>query len=123
MNKHEVAPEPPCSTSEKDDVFLTADDLSCSRVDIGRRVAEAFDFKSDREIACTLRLRCKTIRRIINGEEFPLVEDLLCINRATGVSLMWLLTGEGTKYPVSNVVHHAAHAAGLHKRIRPGRIF
>jgi hypothetical protein len=60
---------------------------------------EVFDFRSDREIACILRLSCKDIESITTGHEFPPAETMLLVKKATGVSLHWLLTGEGPIFP------------------------
>jgi transcriptional regulator with XRE-family HTH domain len=96
MNKVEKK-EPLCETSEPCRPFLSESDLEWMRVDVGRRIAEAFDHQSDREIACILKTSCKTVSAFIAGDEFPSVEMLLLIYRVTGVSIDWLLTGEGMK--------------------------
>ena len=93
MNKVEKT-EPLCETSERCRQNLSEDELFQIRTAVGRRVAEAFDFRSDREIACLLKTSCKTVNAVMNGEEFPSTEMLLLINCVTGASLDWLLTGE-----------------------------
>ena len=96
MNKAEKK-EPLCETSERCRPILSEDELELIRTAVGRRLAEAFDFRSDREIACLLKTSCKTINSVINGKEFPPTEMLLLINCLTGVSIHWLLTGDGMK--------------------------
>jgi hypothetical protein len=96
MNKAEKT-EPLCETSERCKPILSEGELERMRLDVGRRIAEAFDYRSDREIASLLKTRCKNVSAFISGDEFPSVEHLMLIHCLTGVSIDWLLTGEGAR--------------------------
>jgi transcriptional regulator with XRE-family HTH domain len=99
MKKRLKMAEPLCQTSEKEPEILSRDELAHIKSDIGKRIVEAFNYHPDAEIAYLLKTSCQTIKAFTEGEEFPPVEILLSIHKATGVSLHWLLTGEGTKRP------------------------
>ena len=79
--------EPLCETSEPCRPLIAGGELERIRSGTGRRVAEAFDYRSCREIACMLRISCCTIDSIIAGRELPSTEMLLSINCITGVSI------------------------------------
>jgi transcriptional regulator with XRE-family HTH domain len=67
------------------------------KANIGRRIAEAFNYQSDSEIASLLTISNKAVKSFIDGEEFPPIEILLSIRQVTDVSLDWLLTTEEVK--------------------------
>jgi hypothetical protein len=102
MNKRNDKKEPLCMTSEKGEVFFSEDEISQNKADIGMRIIEAFGYQPELEIAFLLKTNSITVNSFIEGEEFPPTEMLLSIHRATGVSIHWLLTGEGTKHPSFN---------------------
>jgi hypothetical protein len=52
---------------------------------------------SEPEIAGLLKTSGKTVKRLIESEELPTVEILLCIYKLTGVLIDWLLMGEDVK--------------------------
>jgi hypothetical protein len=101
MNKRKNSPEPLCMTSERAEKFITPIEMEHTKAEIGRRVVEAFNYHPDSEIAFILKTSCKAVNSLTEGEELPPTEILLEIQKATGVSLHWLLTGQGTKYPSS----------------------
>lgn len=103
MHKAEKA-EPLCETSERCRLILSEDELRQIKCDVGHRVAQAFDFRPDREIAGLLKISCTKINSIIIGEELPSTEMLLLINCLTGVSIDWLLTGSRMKAHTASAV-------------------
>lgn len=116
MNRRLRTAEPLCQTSEKEPEILSNDELGNIKREIGKRIVEAFNYHPDSEIAYLLKTSCKTITACTEGDEFPPVEILLSIHRATDVSLHWLLTGEGTKRPlpeISLVVSEESALCGL----------
>jgi hypothetical protein len=113
MNKAEKK-EPLCETSERCEPILSDDELERMKSDVGRRIAEAFEYRSDREIACLLKTSCKSVNAFLVGEEFPSVEHLLLIHCVTGVSLDWILTGEEARVSgLPNIVIPADEWASL----------
>jgi hypothetical protein len=98
MNKEEDKFESLCSTSEKGEKLFSDSEVHQITIEIGRRIVEAFDYQSDAEIAFLLKTKIASVKLITEGEEFPPTEMLLCIHKITGVSIDWILTGEGTKH-------------------------
>ena len=86
-------------TSEKNETVVSPVGTPEIKIDIGRRIVEAFNYQPDAEIAYILKTKCSVVKSFTEGEEFPPTEILLLIRRATGVSIDWLLTGEGQKRP------------------------
>jgi hypothetical protein len=87
--------EPLCATSEKcERKLIPQNELQQITADIGRRIVEAFDYRSDYEIAVILKTSRKAVECLTTGDRLPDVETLLLIHKATGVSLDWLLTGD-----------------------------
>lgn len=101
MNKRKNSPEPLCMTSERAEKYISPIEMDHIKADIGRRIVEAFNYHPDSEIAFILKASCKAVSLFTEGEELPPTEILLEIQKATGTSLHWLLTGDGTKYPAS----------------------
>lgn len=100
MNKRSNKVEPLFKTSEKEPEIISNNELTQIKFAIGKRVIEAFNFHPDSEIAFLLKISCKTVKSVTEGEEFPTAEFLLSVHKSTGVSIHWLLTGEGAKRPV-----------------------
>ena len=98
MNNRSNQVEPLCMTSEKGEVFFFADEKEDKIIDIAGRIIEAFAFQSASEIAFLLETNRKTVQSFNEGKEFPSTEILLSIHKLIGVSIHWLVTGEGTKY-------------------------
>jgi hypothetical protein len=100
MNKRENnCKEPLCMTSEKCETVVSPVEAPEIKLNVGRRIVEAFNYQPDAEIAYILKTKCSVVRSFTEGEEFPPTEILLLIRQATGVSIDWLLTGEGSKRP------------------------
>jgi hypothetical protein len=95
MKKWSDKTEPLCMTSERGEVFFSDDETAHHKVDVAGRILEAFNC----EIAFLLKTNNSTVKTFIEGEEFPSTEILISIHKVTSVSIHWLLTGEGTKYP------------------------
>lgn len=90
--------------------------MNCAgfRTGVGGRIVEAFDFSAETEIAGLLKISCKTVRRLTENEELPTTEMLLCIHKLTGVSIDWILTGEGdTSFQTSSYVFKKAGRASI----------
>ena len=89
-----------CMTSEKRVGLVAHLEMKQTQNDISARIVEAFDFQPDTEIAFILGASCKTVKLFTEGKKLPSSKMLLRIHKTTGVSIHWLLTGEGAKYPV-----------------------
>jgi hypothetical protein len=113
MKKRAKNMEPLCQTSEKEPEILSINDLEQIKSDIGRRIVEAFNYHPDPEIAFLLKTSCKTVRAFTEGDEFPPLEIILSIHTVTGVSLHWLLTGEGNKRLIPEISLVAVEEANL----------
>ncbi len=98
--------EPMCETSEKNERLYSRDEILPIGLEIGRRIMELFGYQRISSIVFRLKLNSRDIDAVINRGALPSGEMLLCIRRATGVSIDWLLTGEGSKF--SDSVHHPA---------------
>jgi hypothetical protein len=94
MNAHFYQSEPLCATSERLEKLISDDEIRRITSAVGSRIIEAFNYRSEYEIAVLLKTSCKTVWCLTAGEELPPVEMLLCIHKLTGVSIDWLLTGE-----------------------------
>ena len=97
MSNRSNKSEPLCMTSEKGEVIFSKEETQRIKTDIARRIIEAFGYQPNSEIAFLLKTTTTTIKSFIEGEEFPPAEILLSIHKITGVSIHWLLTGEGAK--------------------------
>lgn len=90
--------EPMCVTSERNERLISRDEILPIGLDIGRRVMEVFGYQKIANIVFRLKSNSREIDAVINKGQFPSTELLLCIRRATGVSIDWILTGEGPKF-------------------------
>src|SRR5215203_3265480 len=115
MSNWEKSTELLCTTSERQEKIIPLDELEQNKKAIGGRILEAFNYSSDYEIASLLKTSRKTVNFIIEGEDFPSIEILLCIYRVTGASIHWLLTGEGTKRPIQE----SRRTSSITKRFLP----
>jgi len=68
-----------------------------------QRITEALGTDNGAEIGRMVKLSKQNVYRWRDGEGVPTTETLLNIYKLSGISLHWVLTGEGEKYP-SNVV-------------------
>ncbi len=87
-----------CMTTEKAQELFCQEELGQIKNNIGKRIIEAFEYKTHSEIASLMKTSCKTLTSNIEGQQIPPTEMLLCIHKLTGVSIHWLITGQGTKY-------------------------
>lgn len=101
MKKHTCKSGPLCMTSEKRESLAAHLEIKQTRNDVSARIVEAFDFQPDTEIAFILGTSCKAVKLFTEGKKLPSSKMLLRIHKTTGVSIHWLLTGEGAKYPVA----------------------
>lgn len=90
--------EPMCATSEKGEKLIDRQEILPISLDIGKRILEVFGNQQISNIVFRLRTNRHEIDSVINGDSLPSTELLLGINKLTGVSIDWLLTGSGTKY-------------------------
>lgn len=65
--------------------------------DFGRRFAEIFEGKKQREIAKILHVTDRAVGNYLGGR-VPDVEKLQLVAEVTGCNLHWLLTGTGPKF-------------------------
>lgn len=90
--------EPLCETDERGEKIFTKSELNQVSLEINQRILEIFYFAGDREIAFLLQIHVSKIKSFTELGEFPSTEILLLINKVTGVSIDWILTGKGTKF-------------------------
>lgn len=90
--------EPMCETSEKGERLIAREDLLPISLDIGRRIMEVFGYQAVSKIVFRLRSNSDEMNAVLNGRRLPSTELLLGIHKLTGVSIDWLLTGNGGKY-------------------------
>ena len=86
-----------CETSEPGERHFSRQELVSVNLDIGRRLLEAFGNRSVASIVLRLKSTSREVNAVINGEKLPSAELLLSVQRATGISIDWLLTGVGSK--------------------------
>jgi len=67
------------------------------------RITEAFGTDNGAEIGRKVKLSKNLVYRWRDGEGIPTSETFLRIFECTGVSLHWLMVGEGEKYPDETV--------------------
>ena len=99
MREFDREREPMCETSEPGERLIAEREMPPISSEIGRRVLKVFGYQRAATIARKLRSNRSGVKAVINGKELPSTEMLLGIRRVTGVSLDWLLTGQGSKYP------------------------
>lgn len=87
-----------CQTSEKGEKLFSRREMLPIALEIGRRILEVFGYQQISNIVFRLKSNRQEINSVINGEKLPATELLLGIQKETGVSLDWLLTGEGSKF-------------------------
>jgi chromosome partitioning protein len=63
---------------------------------VGKRLKEAFDYAPNSEIANSLKIANSAVTAYMNGR-IPPIEKLIEINKITGYSIDWIVTGEGEK--------------------------
>lgn len=77
---------------------FTDEELYVIRHDFAGRLADTFRGLKQRDIARKLLTTETTVAPYLKGDRLPTTEMLLQIHRASGVSIHWLLTGQGAKY-------------------------
>lgn len=90
--------EPLCETDEKNEKHFSEVEIRQVVSETRRRILEVFHYLADREIAFLLKTNSAQVKAVTKNGELPSTELLLNIHRITGVSMDWLLTGEGAKY-------------------------
>ena len=93
-----------CQTSEAGERVFSGDELVSIRADISNRIIEIFGFQKLSAIGYRLKLTPRELRPVLNGEKPPSIEILLTIQKVTGASIDWLLTGKGPKFLQGNLV-------------------
>lgn len=96
--------EPMCETSEPGERLISREDILPISLEIGRRILEVFGYQSISNIVFRLRSTRREIDNVVNGEAMPSAELLLGIRKATGASVDWILTGEGSRSAVSTAI-------------------
>jgi hypothetical protein len=99
-----------CETSERGERIIQREEILPISLEIGRRILELFAYQPIRHIVFRLKSTSREIHSVIDGECLPSTELLLGIQRVTGASIDWLLTGKGSKY--ARVLQIADHAQG-----------
>src|SRR4051794_3915934 len=94
--------EPLCETSEKGEKHFSKAELLPITLGIGRRLLEVFGYQSISNIVFRLKSTRDEIHSILDGSTMPSVELLLAIQKTTGASIDWLLTGIGQKFSIQN---------------------
>ena len=79
-----------------------------------QRIQAAFQTTNGAEIARKLGFEKQNIYAWRDGRNLPTTETVLKIYEYTGISLHWLLTGEGEIYPTRNVTN-------VPKKLAPGK--
>lgn len=87
-----------CSTSEAGEKALTEAVVHSTALEIGQRIMEVFGYQRISNMVFRLHSNSEEIRAVIHGDELPSTELLITIQKVTGVSLDWLVTGIGPKY-------------------------
>ena len=90
--------EPMCETSEKGEKMFLAEELLPIGMEVGRRLLEIFGYQKLAYMVFRLKATAAEINSVVDGKAMPSSELLLAIKKTTGVSIDWLLTGEGVKF-------------------------
>jgi len=98
MKKVGPADEPMCETSEKGERLLARDEFLPTALEVGQRILEIFGYQEISKIVFRLRSNSREINAVVNGDSLPSAELLLGIQKLTGASIDWILTGNGNKF-------------------------
>jgi len=90
--------EPMCETSEQGERLLEDNDLLPISLGIGQRLLDLFGTQDIADLVFRLRSNPEELSGVIHGDALPTVELLLGIQKLTGASIDWLLTGKGAKF-------------------------
>jgi hypothetical protein len=95
--KHNL-PEKSFERSPSNNDRLGEDEISKIKIAIGKRLVEALDTENFSEIGRKLKITAMNAKFYVEGTRFPSPEVQLQFRRVTGISIDWLMTGEGAKY-------------------------
>jgi hypothetical protein len=98
MKKCGPSDEPMCETSEEGERLFSKNEMLPAALDIGRRILELFGYQEISKIIFRLKSNSREINEVINGDALPSAELLLGIQKMTGASIDWILTGHGNKF-------------------------
>jgi len=98
MKKVGPADEPMCETSERGERLLARDEFLPTALEVGQRILEIFGYQEISKIVFRLRSNSREINAVVNGDSLPSAELLLGIQKLTGASIDWILTGNGNKF-------------------------
>ena len=98
MKKKGPADEPMCETSEKGERLLARDEILPAALEVGQRILEIFGYQEIAKIVFRLRSNSREINAVVDGDSLPSAELLLGIQKLTGASIDWILTGNGNKF-------------------------
>ena len=88
-----------CETDELGERLFSRDEMEPIGAEIGHRILDLFGFQPVSNIVFRLHSNRKEIFDVVSGTALPSGELLLAIKKVTGVSLDWLMTGQGAKFP------------------------
>lgn len=89
-----------CETSERGERLFDRNAIVSAKLAVAQRILEVFGNQDISNIVFRLRSTRREIDAVLDGTILPSCEMLMGIRRITGVSLDWLLTGEGEPFPV-----------------------
>jgi len=98
MTNSGPADEPMCETSEERERLYTRSEILPISLEVGRRILEVFGNQSVSHVVLRLRASSREVNAVINGESLPSAELLLGIQKITGASIDWILTGRGQQF-------------------------
>ena len=90
--------EPMCETSEEGERLFTREVIQMTSFDIGERILSLFGYQTLANMVFRLRINSRELSAVIDGDEMPSVEMLLGIQKVTGASIDWILTGSGNRF-------------------------
>jgi len=87
-----------CETSEEGERLFTRESIQMTSFDIGERILSLFGYQKLANVVFRLRIDSHELSAVIDGDELPSVEMLLGIQKITGASIDWILTGKGSQF-------------------------
>ena len=98
MKRQGPRDEPMCETSEKCERLFAKEEILPTALEIGQRILEIFGYQKISAIIFRLKSNPREINAVVNGDSLPSAELLLGIQKMTGASIDWILTGKGNKF-------------------------
>ena len=89
--------EPRCETSEPGERLIGKSDIVRASLAVSRRIMDIFNYQSVSKIVFQLKIDAREVHSVVEGDRLPSAEMLLAIQKITGASIDWLLTGAGNK--------------------------